>query len=434
MNILKSQPILDFNLLDAKSGAAICWLGQAGFLIEIDGIRFVIDAYLSDSLAIKYAGKKYPHKRMMPVPVEPSALLNIDWILCTHAHTDHMDPGTLPLLLRANSKAKVILPRAEASRAIERGVPADKIVLIDAGETLEVGSVKITAVPSAHEELKCTQDGYLFLGYVLQGAEISLWHSGDTIPWDGQVEWLLPFRVDVALLPVNGRDALRAANGVPGNLNLSEAIALAEDIGAPAMIAHHFGLFEFNTIDIDDAKEELAALEPKLEVRFAELGVSWKVDPKKFRTLSVLIVCKGNICRSPLAEAILSLKLPSAHIDSAAIMNWNEGKAPHSQTQAIARSRGIDLSQLRARQISNSDFECFDVILCMDGENFSALHSLKPTNCRARIGMLGAYIQPGEIFDIPDPWGKDVDVFELVHNQIELACERFARLVVGSNH
>lgn len=287
MSILQPRTLDDVNGLRARAGAAFCWLGQAGFLIEQAGLRIVIDAYLSDSLAIKYAGTRFPHQRMMPPPVSPSELTGIDWLLCTHGHTDHMDPGTIAPLLAANPEAMVLAPRAEASRARERGVPDQRLVLIDAGEARDLGGVRVSAVPAAHEELRRTEDGYLFLGYVLEGAGVTLWHSGDTIPWPGQVGWLLPFRVDVALLPVNGRDALRAANGVPGNLTLEEAVALTDAIGAKAMLAHHFGLFDFNTIDPRDARRRLAGFAHRADVQFAETGLAWDVHPAHRARLAV---------------------------------------------------------------------------------------------------------------------------------------------------
>jgi L-ascorbate metabolism protein UlaG (beta-lactamase superfamily)/protein-tyrosine-phosphatase len=433
MSVLHPHPLSDVNGLKAGAGVALCWLGQAGFLIEQAGLRIVIDAYLSDSLAVKYAGTRFPHQRMMPPPVAPSELRGVDWILCTHGHTDHMDPGTLPALLAANPRARVIVPRAEAARAVERGVPQERLVLMDAGETRDLGGVKITAVPAAHEELRQTEDGHLFLGYVLHGAGVTLWHSGDSIPWPGLVEWLAPFRVDVALLPVNGRDAERAANGVPGNFTLAEAVALTDAIGAPAMLGHHIGLFEFNTLDRAAAHRQLAALPHEAEVLLAETGVAWDVHPQQRDRLSILMVCKGNICRSPLAEALVAGQPAPPHVESAAIMDWNVGSAPHAGTRAVASDRGVDLSALRARQVTESDFTRFDVILCMDRENLSALQALRPPNSRARIGMLGAYLKPGEVPDIQDPWGRDRAAFEAVHDQIDMACNRLARLVAGAN-
>ena len=123
--------------------------------------------------------------------------------------------------------------------------------------------------------------GFLYLGYVLRAGGVTVWHSGDTVPWPGQVERLLPFHVDLALLPVNGRDALRAANGVPGNLTLEEAVALTDAIGARAMLGHHFGLFDFNTLDPEEGAARLANLPRSAEVELVRLNMIYGISPAR---------------------------------------------------------------------------------------------------------------------------------------------------------
>lgn len=432
MNVLQLQPLSDPAALHADRGAAVWWLGQAGFLIAQGGLRIVIDAYLSDSLAEKYRGKAFPHTRMMPPPIAPDVLTGIDWLLCTHGHTDHMDPGTIPALLAANPQARVLAPRAERARALERGVPADRLHLIDAGERVDLGGVHCTAIPSAHEEMKRTEAGFLYLGYVLFGGGVTLWHSGDTIPWEGQAEWLAPFRVDLALLPVNGRDTVRAANGVPGNLTMTEAIALTDAIGARSMIAHHFGLFDFNTLDPVEGQRMIDSLPHMADVVLAAPFTAFRIDPSPKGTLSVLMVCKGNICRSPTAEGCLAAQLPDLAIDSAAIMDWNVGRPPHADTQDVALARGIRLAAQRARQISAEDFRRFDLILGMDDDNMAALSALRPADATAFVGLLGAYLDPGSIQPIADPWGQDRAMFEAVFDQINTATTGLARLLAAA--
>lgn len=432
MSVLQANALVDPAALAADRGAAVWWLGQAGFLIAQGGLRIVIDAYLSDTLAEKYRGKPFPHVRMMQTPVAPGALTGIDWLLCTHGHTDHMDPGTIPALLAANPQARVLAPRSEQARALERGVPADRLVLIDAGETVDLGGVLCTATPSAHEEMARNEAGYLYLGYVLSGGGVTLWHSGDTIPWSGQAEWLAPFRVDLALLPVNGRDAQRAANGVPGNLTMAEAIALTDAIGARSMIAHHFGLFEFNTLDPAEGQRLIGTLPHRAEVALATPFTAFRIAPTARDALSVLMVCKGNICRSPTAEGCLTSQLPGLCVDSAAIMDWNVGRAPHDETQAVARARGVLLGAQRARQITTEDFHRFDLILGMDDENMAALAALRPDDATAVVGRLGAYLEPGSVADIADPWGHTRAVFEAVFDQIQQATAGLARLIAGA--
>ncbi|MDO4557391.1 MAG: MBL fold metallo-hydrolase, partial [Planctomycetia bacterium] len=132
------------------------WLGQAGFLIRFqDGERtecLVIDPYLSDSLAVKYRGKILSHQRMMPPPVMPDLLRDLRMVLCTHAHSDHLDPGTLPILAENSPECGFVTPYSAVSVAIERGVPASRLKPLRDGESLKLsGQLRLTAVASAHE-------------------------------------------------------------------------------------------------------------------------------------------------------------------------------------------------------------------------------------------------------------------------------------------
>ncbi|WP_411034028.1 MBL fold metallo-hydrolase [Shinella sp. BYT-45] len=237
------------------SALRLYWLGQAGFVIDIAGRRLVVDPYLSDSLATKYRGTPYPHVRMMPAPIAPAALTHVDFVLCTHAHTDHMDPGTLPGLFAANPAAELIAPRAVRHAALERsGLDAARIRLVDAGERIALSAgLHVTPTRAAHETLERDEAGnHRFLGYGIAAAGVTLWHAGDTVPFDGQVGEVEPLRPDIALLPVNGRRPELSERGIAGNLTLREAVALARSVGASAMIAHHYGLFAFNTADPEE--------------------------------------------------------------------------------------------------------------------------------------------------------------------------------------
>jgi protein-tyrosine-phosphatase len=214
---------------------------------------------------------------------------------------------------------------------------------------------------------------------------------------------------------------------VPGNLTLEEAVELADAIGARAMLGHHFGLFDFNTLDPFDGARRLAGLSPRADVRLVEIHTAYRIPPIVRPPLSVLIVCRGNICRSPTADGILRAALPDHRIDSAAIMGWNVGKPPHGETMEVAAGRGIRLDTLVARQIQETDFEEFDLILGMDDHNMAAIRALEPATGRARIGRLGAFAAPGEETSIIDPWGEPRATFEAVFDQIKTACDRLAQ-------
>lgn len=418
----------------ADTGAALWWLGQAGFLIEIGGQRIVIDPYLSDTLAQKYRGKKFPHIRMMPPPVLPGDLTRIDWVLCTHGHTDHMDPGTLPDLLAANPSAKLIVPASQRELAIFRGAPVDRLRTIDAGEAMDLNGVRVVATPAAHESLaKDVLGQHQFLGYVIQGGDTSLWHSGDTIPFPGLEECLVPFDIDLTLLPVNGRDAERAGNGVPGNLTLEEALDLTDRIGGRAMIGHHLDLFEFNTLDRQEGSRHIAKAAPAFDARLAETDLCYRISAasKPSEITRVLAVCRGNICRSPLAEAVLANLLPDSqyHVDSAAIENWHVGKSPDPRSIAEASRRGLDIADQRVRQVGVSDFAEFDFILAMDAENLKTLNALRPAGSRARILLLGNFLGQGAIMEIADPYDGNAEDFEKCFEHISASSQALSRVI-----
>ncbi len=264
----------------AAEGAALSawWLGQAGFLIEGGGLRVVVDAYLSDTLAVKYRGKPFPHVRMMPPPVDPAEARDVDLVLCTHGHTDHLDPGTLAPLAAASPGCRFVVPAAHAALALSRGVPADRLVAASAFAELEVAGVPIHPLPSAHEDLAVDASGqHLFLGYVLELAGAVVYHSGDCVPYPDLAAHLARYPVELALLPVNGRDARRAAGGVPGNFTLEEAMELAAGCRFGAVIGHHFGMFDFNTIDPEAARARIAARPELPAFLLAEPGVRYDV-------------------------------------------------------------------------------------------------------------------------------------------------------------
>jgi L-ascorbate metabolism protein UlaG (beta-lactamase superfamily) len=243
---------------------SVWWLGQAGFCLRFRDLRIAVDPYLSDSLARKYAGTRFAHRRMMPAPVQPEQLTSLDFVFCTHGHTDHMDGDTLSAIARANPHCRFVVPRAECAKALERGVPADRMIALRAGDRLPLApDAGVAVVPAAHEERRADADGNdFYLGCVVQLGRRSIDHPGDCVPFDGLEDWLRPLDIELALLPINGRDALRAANGVPGNFHLREAVDLCCAVGIGSMLGHHYGMFDFNTVQPDDSEREIARMKP----------------------------------------------------------------------------------------------------------------------------------------------------------------------------
>jgi L-ascorbate metabolism protein UlaG (beta-lactamase superfamily) len=264
------------------SSPRLWWLGQAGFLVAAGSLRLLIDPYLSDSLAIKYKGKPRPHIRMTPPPVDPAALRDIDLVLATQGHGDHLDPGTLAPLAAANPGCRFVVPGSCAALAIERGVPRGRLVEAEAFRDLDIDGLVIHPIPSAHEELAIDSRGrFLALGYLIEAQGFTLYHPGDCVPYAGLADNLRPYRVDLALLPVNGRDEARTAAGILGNFSLEEAVALARTQGFAASLGHHYGLFDFNTIDPAEAAAYLAALRGSPPFALVEAGLRYTLGPER---------------------------------------------------------------------------------------------------------------------------------------------------------
>ena len=248
---------------------ACWWLGQAGFLLRHRDHSFVFDPYLSDSLAVKYRDAQFKHTRMMPVPVEPKALSGIDWVFCTHQHTDHMDGGTLPDLMAANPSCTLLAPAAAQQHLInEVGVARACVRSVNAGQHLELSpGIAVDVIAAAHEDLEFDEAGNsVSLGYILDVQGTRLYHSGDCVPYEGLTEALKNLQIDVAMLPVNGRDAARTHSGILGNFHFEEAVSLCCEAGIGAMVPHHFGLFDFNTVDPAVLQGKIDRLETDLQV------------------------------------------------------------------------------------------------------------------------------------------------------------------------
>ena len=235
------------------------WLGQSGFLLQWQSHHLLFDPYLSDSLTKKYAATDKPHVRMTERVVAPERLNFINVVTSSHNHTDHLDPETLGPLLGANPKMDLVIPEANRDFGIERlKIVAESPRGLDPGQFTTVAGFKIHAVPAAHEQLERDENGrHKFLGYVVEFDDAFVYHSGDTVLYDGMIEGLRRWPIDVALLPINGRAPERR---VAGNLWGREAAQLAKDIGARLVIPCHYEMFEFSTATPDEFVAECQRL------------------------------------------------------------------------------------------------------------------------------------------------------------------------------
>jgi L-ascorbate metabolism protein UlaG (beta-lactamase superfamily) len=230
----------------ARGIPRLWWLGQSGFLLGSPAATVVFDPYLSDSLTQKYAATDKPHVRVTERVVDPGALRGIDVITSSHVHTDHLDPDTLGPLLAANPGAVLLAARAnEAFTRARLGALAERVVTIDAGESMRLGGVRVHAIAAAHDEIERDEHGQSrFLCFVIEVGGLRVVHSGDTRLHEGLVPAVLPLAPHVALVPINGH---RLERRVAGNMDGRDAAAFARAVGARIAVPHHFDMFEFNT-------------------------------------------------------------------------------------------------------------------------------------------------------------------------------------------
>ncbi|MFI5132513.1 MAG: MBL fold metallo-hydrolase, partial [Chitinophagales bacterium] len=241
------------------------WLGQSGYLLQWKGRRVLIDPYLSDSLTKKYAATDKPHTRMSERVIDPGLLRNILIVTSSHNHTDHLDAETLVPVLENNPGIVFIIPEANRDFVSERVKCAREFpVGLNDGKSVTVGEFTIHGIPAKHNEIERDEKrNCRFMGYVIEFAKFRVYHSGDTLWFDGMENLLRPFLVDVAILPVNGNESSRK---VAGNLDCREAAELGKAIGAKCVIPCHYDMFTFNTADMKEFVSEAEKIDQPYKV------------------------------------------------------------------------------------------------------------------------------------------------------------------------
>jgi L-ascorbate metabolism protein UlaG (beta-lactamase superfamily) len=237
--------------LDEHQGFRAWWLGQSGFLIQYNGERILLDPYLSDSLSRKYAGTDKPHVRISERVIDPSLLKGISIVSSSHNHTDHLDAETLQPILDNNPGIRFVIPEANRKFVAERvGCAIEYPDGLNDGHSLAIDRYTFHGIPAKHNEIDRDEKGNCrYMGYVVRFGDFAIYHSGDTLHFDGMEEMLRPFQVDIAFLPINGNDPARR---VAGNLDGKESAELAKAIGAKLVIPCHYDMFAFNTADPAD--------------------------------------------------------------------------------------------------------------------------------------------------------------------------------------
>jgi len=159
--------------------------------------------------------------------------------------------------------------------------------------------------------------------------------------------------------------------------------------------------------------------------------------PSSNDKLRVLMVCLGNICRSPTAEAMLRHKVHLAglddrvEVDSAGTADYHVGSPPDRRAVAHGERRGLKMQHLRGRQVERADFERFDFIFAMDDDNLANLQRIRPAGSRARVALLLSQAPNAAVREVPDPYYGGPEGFETVLDLVDSACEGFLAKVAS---
>jgi L-ascorbate metabolism protein UlaG (beta-lactamase superfamily) len=240
---------------------ALWWLGHSGFAVKFQGIVFYADPCFATPPG---------RTRTLAPPLTPEQAANADLILCSHAHAAHMDPDTLPGMLKASPRARVVLPKSTAEHACSIGVSYERMTTTDSDLRVEYFKGgpygRVYAVPSAHPELNWTPlGGYPQLGYLIRFGAYTIYHAGDCRWYEGIVGRLRPYNVTAALLPIQGA----------GNFDIAQAAQLAEDIRARWLVPMHYGTFADQDAEIDRFVDHMLGHRPSVGFKVFEAGERW---------------------------------------------------------------------------------------------------------------------------------------------------------------
>jgi L-ascorbate 6-phosphate lactonase len=224
---------------------SVTWYGQAGFRLAACDTRVLIDPFLTER-----------DDRRYPPPATAADFGDITLVLCTHEHVDHLDLPFLREFCAVNYEARIVLPAPVIEVAVSGGLDRDRLVGALPGEDLTGGGVTVHPVPALHGlggdrpvVYEFSPDGgpVRFLGYAVDVGGIRFFHAGDGLLYPelpGAISALAP---DVLMIPINGRDHMREANGIVGNMNEAEAAWLCAQVDPGYVIPMHYEAITHNT-------------------------------------------------------------------------------------------------------------------------------------------------------------------------------------------
>lgn len=240
------------------------WLGQAGLIFKFGPTVIGLDLFLS------------PHdRRRIPPLLKPAQCAGFNLILGTHDHLDHIDRPAWPAIARASPEALFVVPAFLLPRlANDLHLPPARFIGLDDGTFVEANGVRITGVAAAHELLDRdpATGRYPYLGYIVEAHGFRLYHSGDCCVYEGLPSRLARLALDLALLPINGRDARRLASNCIGNMTYQEAADLAGAVSPGLTLPLHYDMFAHNSEDPRLFLDYMRVKYPRLKTALAQHG------------------------------------------------------------------------------------------------------------------------------------------------------------------
>jgi L-ascorbate metabolism protein UlaG (beta-lactamase superfamily) len=241
-----------------KTGIHVWWLGQSGFLAQIAGERILFDPYLSNTMSDRHAAGETPWERITGLVADPELLSFVDVVACSNARLDHLDPGTLPFVLAGD--ARLVCAAGSEELALERAGRQPDAVLAP-GDQAWLGELVIHAVPAYRA------DAPEAVGYVVCNGMYAVYHAGDSRRVQGMAEAVAPHGVDVAFVPISGRN---------GTMDGADAARLAFEAGAAIAIPCHYDMFRCDTAGVSRFVAECARIGQ--EYRLPRAGERVTVD------------------------------------------------------------------------------------------------------------------------------------------------------------
>ena len=229
--------VQEIDMLRLPPGAAaFWWLGQLGYIVKVGEVVLYFDPYLA-----------HADRRLVPPLLKPEEVTNAHWVFGSHDHGDHIDPVALPKIAQASPQARFVCSRAAARHLLALGLPQERVLALDEGMTHVEGGVRITPIAAAHEFLDRDPElGYPYLSFIVEVGGVTIYHAGDTVCYEGMLTKLRRWQIDLAFLPINGRDAVRYARHCIGNMTYQEAADLAGALRPRLTVPGHYDMFANN--------------------------------------------------------------------------------------------------------------------------------------------------------------------------------------------